>query len=388
MGQIMLPPGATWADYQNWLASPAGQQAQSAENERVRQRRESGGIPWLSNDGMVQLPKNWRQDLSAPSSDPIGRSTFTPGSQKPRSLPDPRQHVASGGQMSAAGKPMAVYGPSSPLGGGHQRPQGMYAAGTSPAYTAANPDTFPYRPGAAQPTQPPSMGTPYLPAPPGDIRSPEMLPAPPQGSAPQGGRGEMTPAQAFEASEFYNSAGQSFNASVRYLPGTSAEDRRRSSAELANSQGYFQRPGQAQPKQPPAQGMPYAKYGPGTTQEYMSQNPDTPQAPPKQPRSPASFTPGAGAGNLAYAAPENRPAPFQQRTTDWTGRQVDPQQGLAQRGAFVQSINQSRAGNAAQWGAGRQQAPTRNFGAMWGRAGDMAKQGWQNPLAGLFGGGK
>lgn len=340
-------PSAQYANmpHEEYLRTPEGQQYQQATSR------------W--NDWMRQsVEQATRSSNAAGQARPQG-DQFGPA---PRSLPDPRQHVATGGQMSASGKPMAVYGPSSPLGGGYQRPQGLFAAGTPPEYMAANPDTLPYRPGGAQPSKPQS-----------------------QGPAPLGGRGVMTPAQAFEASQFYNSAGQPFNASVDYLPGTSADDMRRSFAALANSQGYFQRPGQAQPKQPASQGMPYAKYGPGTAQEYMSQNPDTPQAPPKQPRSPASFTPGAGAGNLAYAAPENRPAPFQQRTTDWTGRQVDPQQGLAQRGAFVQSINQSRAGNAAQWGAGRQQAPTRNFGAMWGQAGDMAKQGWQNPLSGLFG---
>jgi hypothetical protein len=90
---------------------------------------------------------------------------------------------------------------------------------------------------------------------------------------------------------------------------------------------------------------------------------------------------------MAYAPPDQRPPPFQQRTTDWTGRQTDPTQGFDQRAAFVQNINQSRARHASQWGQGIRRPPPRNFGAMWGQAGDMAKSGWQNPLSGLFGGG-
>jgi hypothetical protein len=88
---------------------------------------------------------------------------------------------------------------------------------------------------------------------------------------------------------------------------------------------------------------------------------------------------------MAYAPPDKRPQPFQQRMTDWTGRPIDPSQGFAQRGAFVQNINQSRAQHAAGWGQGNYRAPPKNFGAMWGQAGDMAQQGWQNPLSGLFG---
>jgi hypothetical protein len=88
---------------------------------------------------------------------------------------------------------------------------------------------------------------------------------------------------------------------------------------------------------------------------------------------------------MAYAQPDQRPPPFQQRMTDWTGRPIDPSQGFAQRGAFVQNINQSRAQHAAGWGQGNYRAPPKNFGAMWGQAGDMAQQGWQNPLSGLFG---
>jgi hypothetical protein len=88
---------------------------------------------------------------------------------------------------------------------------------------------------------------------------------------------------------------------------------------------------------------------------------------------------------MAYAPPDQRPPPFQQRMTDWTGRPIDPSQGFAQRGAFVQNINQSRAQHAAGWGQGNYRAPPKNFGAMWGQAGDMAQQGWQNPLSGLFG---
>jgi hypothetical protein len=213
-----------------------------------------------------------------------------------------------------------------------------------------------YGPGQAQPSQPQSKG-----------------------SASQGGRGEMTPAQAYEASRFYNSAGQPFDMSVSWAPGTSAEDRQRGYAEMANSRGYFQRPGQAQPMQPQSQGSPYGAPPKGAGNAWGGGTQVRQTAP--------TFTPGGGPGNMAYAPPDQRPPPFQQRTTDWTGRQIDPTQGFAQRGAFVQNINQSRAQHASQWGQGMRRPPPRGFGGMWGQAGDMAKSGWQNPLSGLFGGG-
>lgn len=159
------------------------------------------------------------------------------------------------------------------------------------------------------------------------------------------------------------------------------------------------RPGRAQPMPPPSQGTPYGsappsprpagRYAHGTSPEYMAANPDWlpmggygPR--PQQP----SVIHGGGAGNFANMPPDRRPPPFAMTTTDWSGKQAEPSQLFAQRDAFVQSINDARAPLALRAGMGiGGPPPQRDFGRMWGRAGDMVSQGWQNPLTGLLGGG-
>jgi hypothetical protein len=304
----MLPPGATHADYQHWLASPAGQQAQAAENDRVRQRRESGGSPWLSNDGMVGMPQNWRQDLSGASG-----SQQSPWPQRP-------------GQAQPQGNQFG-----SPDGGKR------IDSGFAPFQ----------RPGQAQPSQPQSQGTPYG----GDMAA----------------WGSQAAAQSAMGGPVQNIGQNTWvSASQPQVPAGYAADGRR----------LHQRPSTMPPA--PPQVDPPRWVTPRPTNRPSTQ---TRQEAP-------SFTPGGGPGNMAYATPDKRPQPFQQRMTDWTGRQTDPSQGFAQRDAFVQNINQSRSQHAAGWGQGNYRAPPKNFGAMWGQAGDMAKGGWQNPLSGLFGGGK
>jgi hypothetical protein len=77
--------------------------------------------------------------------------------------------------------------------------------------------------------------------------------------------------------------------------------------------------------------------------------------------------------------------------TGFDGRSYDPKQFFAQRDAFIQRLNEERGRQSAQSGVyGRGEAPqfyqpSRDFGAMWGQAGDMVRGGWANPLAGLFG---
>lgn len=133
--------------------------------------------------------------------------------------------------------------------------------------------------------------------------------------------------------------------------------------------GY--RPGAARPIQPQSQGTQYGSDWNQVTDQWES----------------PSFTQGGGAGNMAYAPPGRRPPPFQQSASMF-GQAMDPSQAMAQRDAFAQNIINSRAPHAANWGMGNYAPPPTNFRDMWGQAGDMVQQGWQNPLQGLAGQGR
>jgi hypothetical protein len=103
-------------------------------------------------------------------------------------------------------------------------------------------------------------------------------------------------------------------------------------------------PGQAQPIQPQSQGTPYGA------------QPD---------------------GNYAYATPNNRPAPFTQRYTNFDGTQSE-QPNFGQRDAFIQNINDSML---PYYGGKSQGAPQFDFQSMYKQAGDMVQNGWQNPFS-------
>lgn len=114
-----------------------------------------------------------------------------------------------------------------------------------------------------------------------------------------------------------------------------------------------------------------------------------PSSPPA-PRPPAQFTTGdpSGEGNLAYAAPDKRPAAFSKSIIGFDGQRYDdPSAYYRQRDAFIQRLNDERGKLSAMSGpsAPPGMTPNRDFRALWGQAGDMAKDGWTNPLAGLFG---
>jgi hypothetical protein len=97
-------------------------------------------------------------------------------------------------------------------------------------------------------------------------------------------------------------------------------------------------------------------------------------------------TPQQPDGNLAYAPPYQRPPPFQ-AAYGQIGGGYAPQQNAGQRDAFISNIN-DQLGRAQQqsWASpGSVGAPQFNFGQLWGQAGDMVQQGWQSPLAGLYG---
>ena len=201
--------------------------------------------------------------------------------------------------------------------------------------------------------------------------------------------------------------------------------------QLGGSYGKYS-PGSAQPNQQPSQGKPYGRYAAGTSPEYMAANPDTgpfagqtrPYMNDWRPSPPGELAlwgsqaaaqgalpgkpvtqygtlgwgaagvpdnmgrpysmPGGGPGNLAYAPPDQRPAPFTQTMTDWTGKQVDLSQAYGQRDAFVQSINNFKAPYAAQFPMTGAPPPKMPVNQLWGQAGDMVQGGWQNPLSGLM----
>lgn len=97
---------------------------------------------------------------------------------------------------------------------------------------------------------------------------------------------------------------------------------------------------------------------------------------------PAYSTGGQGLGNLAYAAPDARPAGFSTRVRGFDGRSYEPGAYINQRDAFIQTLNDSRRRMSSQ--NTQQMQPNRDYRAMWSQAGDMVRGGWQNPLAGLF----
>jgi hypothetical protein len=89
--------------------------------------------------------------------------------------------------------------------------------------------------------------------------------------------------------------------------------------------------------------------------------------------------------------PMPRGAGFQQSSSNAFGQVASPQQNMAQRDAFIARLNAERAPLAAtagvyQTGVAPVAPPlNRDFGSLWGQAGNMVANGWTNPLAGLFG---
>ena len=150
------------------------------------------------------------------------------------------------------------------------------------------------------------------------------------------------------------------------------------------------RPGRAQPTQPQSQGMPYGQpSGAYDMDGRFTPNVPIPMSgmPSGQQRpvfsQPPSVAPGGGLGNLAYSPPESRPPPFTTSMRGPAGQQYDPSQFFPMRDAFIQNINDARSSFAMNPSAGR---PQMDLGGMWNRAGQMAQQGYSNPLAGLMGG--
>lgn len=122
-----------------------------------------------------------------------------------------------------------------------------------------------------------------------------------------------------------------------------------------------QAPQQQGSQKPPDMSM----YSPGQARPVQTQSQGTPYG--------AQFT----GGNYAYATPENRPAPFTARYTNFDGS-VSDQPNFGQRDAFIQNINDAML----PYYTGQAKGPPQfDFQSMYRRAGDMVKDGWQNPFA-------
>lgn len=179
---------------------------------------------------------------------------------------------------------------------------------------------------------------------------------------------------------------------ARYAQGTDMSQVQRTDTMQPNP---MYKPGSASPVPPPSYGTPYGqppaglRTGPApadprmqgfidanpnmSVQEFIAANPD-------YHRFAASRQSPQADGNLAYATPDKRPAPFTQ-SMNFMGQPVDPAQFYGQRDAFIQNINQAKQPFAMNPAAGR---PLMDFGNMWNQAGDMVQGGWQNPLAGML----
>lgn len=146
----------------------------------------------------------------------------------------------------------------------------------------------------------------------------------------------------------------------------------------ANGQPMF-RSGQAQPRPPQQQGTPYGQQF--NYSEWMQQGrPDSGAQAWQQAGSPK----GRPTGMQSYA---QQPAFTQTMQTPYG--QMNPNQYYQQRDAFVQTANDqmgqymANAGTYQGSGAPSQswgQQPQFNPQQMWGQAGQMVEQGWQNPM--------
>jgi len=133
--------------------------------------------------------------------------------------------------------------------------------------------------------------------------------------------------------------------------------------------------GKSQPKpQQNTGGQQEAAPGPQKAPDMSMYSPG--QAKPIQPQSQGTPYGAQSDGNYAYATPNNRPAPFTQRYTNFDGTQSE-QPNFGQRDAFIQNINDSML---PYYGGKAQGAPQFDFQSMYKKADDMVKDGWQNPF--------
>lgn len=172
-----------------------------------------------------------------------------------------------------------------------------------------------------------------------------------------------------------------------YSPGVPSRNRQPLGADAVY---YPSRPyggGQAVPQQParPYYGTPEANY-PG----FPASGPGTAPAAPRMGeviRQPQPSNTYYGGGSGANGQPFYSPSDFGQRASQPQVFQLPSMdqgpQFYNQRDAFINNINQS-LGRQSSFGTPTPQPPQLDFASLWAKAGDMSRNGWSNPLAGLF----
>lgn len=283
-------------------------------------------------NGSYTVNKPFAQPFGAPA----GSTPSKPGPGRP-SAPMQPQGVAP----STPAVPMTQYG----------QPGGMTPSKPGPAQPSV-PMMQNYAPGQAKPQQSPyATSTPY-----GGQAGGQQAPG--YGS-PQGQRGQMR------------------TADFRDRDGDRVDDRDQDGAGM---------PAYGRPSQPQDWGMglppgaqvqmPLRGWGqPPLTQYYAGSSPSG-QPPSPQP----SLTQYTAPGN-PLPGPTSRPAPFQSTTRNFDGT-TSEMPNFQQRDAFISQINNQLGEMQNQsWQQPGMGAPQFNFPQMWGQAGEMVQQGFQNPFA-------
>lgn len=337
---------------------------------------------YFAGSGLTQDQANqaYQQAQTKYGNPTAGSSYWSGGSKNFNESTGQYQQPATGGakvsaygqaqpkQPQSQGTPYSAYAPK-------------YGPGTSQEYMASNPDTKPFggqspgyssgypaqkpsppqggpqgKPGQARPMRPQSGGTPYAPAARPSIggwADPTGGGQRPFSRYAQGADMTAMPyTDTLEPNPLYHGSGPQMHDSN----GNGVDDR----LERMGLGGGVQAPARPYGNQPDPFTFGFSGGQPTTTAPSVQK--------------------GAGAGNLAYASPENRPQPFTQ-SINFMGQQMDPSQYYGQRDAFIQNINQARQPFAMNPTPQGQQL---NFGGMWNQAGDMVANGWQNPLRGLY----
>lgn len=145
------------------------------------------------------------------------------------------------------------------------------------------------------------------------------------------------------------------------------------------------RPGMAQPIQPQSTGTPYGRpvnmggaYGGQPSSDMASWSTRGAASAAIGGRPVAQYGPGSY-GGARGENPFSGIQPFTQTLNTPYG-QMDPGQYYQQRDAFIQSAN-NQMGQYMPGGQSHGQQPQFNPQQMWGQAGQMVQQGWQNPMA-------
>ena len=284
---------------------------------------------------MALIMPNGNRTVTKPFAQPFGAP---PGSMPTPSKPGP-------GRPS---EPMPQYG----------QPGGMTPSKPGPARPSV-PMMQNYAPGQAKPQQSPyATATPY-----GGQAGGQQAPG--YGS-PQGQRGQMR------------------TADFRDRDGDRVDDRDQDGAGMP----AYGRPSQPQ-QSPYAPSTPYAQprapveladpriaeAGIMAGEGGFRQPPNGPAAP-VQPTLQQYMAPGN-----PLPGPMSRPAPFQATTRNFDGT-TSEMPNFQQRDAFIGQINNQLGQMQNQsWQQPGMGAPQFDFPTMWGQAGEMAQQGFQNPFA-------